>query len=191
MNGDDGYVDGGGGGSVWWELNVSEATNVNPALPQNLPAGHRPRKNGYRAYMISNGRDKYTEHQAGDQVGGSSTPLPANDPLITGQGSGYFVVIIDDASTIQRIEVDASNRMRIYVPVNQVPPGQNGPRQASLRWGLRTVARVTAPGQGGALTWARLRQALLGGGAVDTGVDPSAEAAIAEVVADSAARRAV
>jgi hypothetical protein len=179
MNGDDGYVDGGGGGSVWWELHVSEATEVGPAQPIDESAGgHRPRKNGYHSFLIRNGLDKFTEHKPGDQVGGGSAALGTTDPLITKQGAGYFVVIIDDATQIQRIELDANNRMRMYLPINAVQPGQRGPRQASLRWGLRNAARVKGAGP---MAWGRLRQALFGAGAVNTGDEPSAEEDVARI----------
>ena len=158
MNGDDGYADAGGGGSVWCDFHISE-TDIGPNWQQGVPngAGHRPRKVNHAAYKLTAASiDKFTQHAAGNNVQGKG-PLNGNDPLIADQGEGYFVLTIDNAAQIQRIEIDG-NTLRIYVPVvnpNPAPPPGQKVRQVSLRWGLRASNAL------GNSIWAALRTALL------------------------------
>src|SRR5687767_10550042 len=139
MNGDDGYTNGGGGGSVWCEFHVSESAERPSRKQVDHPAGHRPRKEDHEGWVIR-AHDKYTKHRANDEIKGMSGKLPGNHPLITQQGEDYFVLIVDDARQIHRVEVDG-NSLRIYVPIidSKLPAGQQ-PRQVSLRWGLRVFA---------------------------------------------------
>ena len=156
MNGDDGYTNGGGGGSVLWEFHVSEV-NADLHLEERIhPPDHRPRKSGYKAWH-ANGVDTYTEHTKGDTVG--EVTLTGEEDLVTGQGSGYFVLVIDDAREIKRIEIEppregGAQRIRIYVPVAKAKG-----RQVSLRWGLRRAV-------GDAVSWGKMVKQLLAGGAV-------------------------
>ena len=188
MNGDDGYADAGGGGSVWYEFQVSE-TDTPPAVgPAPGGRGHRPRKNTRAGYVVQRGKDTYAEHSAGDRVGGSPVGLPAADPLIAFQGTGYLELIVDDATQIERIEVGPGNSLRLFVKV--APPAViPGPRQASLRWGLRRIAVAPAPLPppgppdspnpvvGPALAWADIRDCLVENGAVDIAVEGPAASA--------------
>lgn len=173
MNGDDGYSDAGGGGSVWCDFHISEV-DVEPKWQQAAPgSNHRPRKEDHDAYRARAVIvDKYTEHKAGDKVKGHGKLPDASHPLIKGQGSGYFVMIVDNATQIERIEIE-NDTLRIYLPiVNPVqapPPGQRV-RQVSMRWGLRKSAAL------GTSIWTQLKKSLLatqgvadvtGGGSVE------------------------
>lgn len=158
MNGDDGYADAGGGGSVWCDFHVSEVDREPEWDEVQQPGGsHRPRKKGHDAYAVKTGVvDKYTEHRKGDDVKGHG-PLPDdNHPLIKHQGHGYFVLTVDNASQIQRIEIDGDT-LRVYVPIVN-PPDHQKARQVSLRWGLR----VFGEGDGVPGMWTALKVRLLG-----------------------------
>lgn len=152
-NGDDGYADAGGGGSVWCDFHVSEVGDEPEWDDANTGPGHRARKKDHKAYGVKTVVDKYTEHKVGDDVKGHG-PLPAGHPLLTSQGAGYFVLIVDKASQIERIEIEGDT-LRVYVPIK---PNEEHVRQVSLRWGLRVFDR------GDALRdmWTALRAALLG-----------------------------
>jgi hypothetical protein len=182
MNGDDGYTNGGGGGSVLWEFHVSEV-NADLSLTERIhPPDHRPRKAGYKALHAS-GVDTYTEHKKGDKVGtnGATTgevTLTGEEEFVKGQGSGYFVMVIDDARDIKRIEIDppgpgGAQRVRIYVPV-----AKSKGRQVSLRWGLRRAV-------GEAVQWGSLLKGLLSGGAVQ--IDRTAPTVEGPLEGDNAA----
>lgn len=142
-NGDDGYVDGGGGGSVWWEMAVSEGQLYSTEVV-NLK-GHPPRKDGHTAYKLR-GRDSYTEQ-----------PGPNPDP----RGDALIVVTIPDVQDITRIEF-VGNALRLYMPV---AAGINPVRQFSIRWGIRKVVQR-------AFNWANIRTALKNEGAVETADKP-------------------
>jgi hypothetical protein len=135
-NGDDGYVDTGGGNSVWWKLRVSDGTNFDTALDAKI---HTERKPGRAAYILS-GQDTYakTAHE----------------------GSEYYVVTIPDASDV-RIVVDG-DALRLFLPVKERAPGQmpsderdidhgRNP-QIRIRWGVRQAIS--------GMTWANFRKAL-------------------------------
>lgn len=158
-NGDDGYSDAGGGGSVWCDFHVSEV-DVEPTWRAATAADghHRDRKvdhNGYRPKAVI--VDKYTEHKTGDTVTGHGELKDPTHALLANQGAGYFVMVIDNATQIERVEVDGDT-LRIYLPVVNPkpapPPGQRV-RQVSMRWGLRKSEKL------GTKIWANLKNALL------------------------------
>ena len=163
-NGDDGYADTGGGGSVWCDFQISEVDidkGPEPKLKvfQADGSGHRPRKKKHEAYRLamSHVMDKFTELKGGDKIKGRDEPLEDGDDLITKQGKGYFVLIVDKATQIERVEIEGET-LRIYLPiVNPVPAPPPGKRvrQASLRWGLRDPKLL------GNSMWASLKAALL------------------------------
>ena len=170
MNGDDGYVDAGGGGSVWCEFHISETSDVPGLAPVTPGPGHRPRKDGHQGYLTTtDGKlivDKYTEHKPGDLIGGQ--PLPPNHPHIVNQGEGFFVLTIDNARQLERIEITPDDTVRLYVRIDNNAPFAEHVRQVGLRWGLRR--NITA-----GLSWAAVKQALLGTGAVNTANAASVE----------------
>jgi hypothetical protein len=188
-NGDDGYTNGGGGGSVWWELQVSEAERINHEPPPKVTGDkHRKRRDGHGPFRLS-GWDKFT-HILADRPGTiDGDPADGHDQF-EDQGDGYFVITIDDASTIRRVEVEG-NRLRLYVPVNAPLPldpqgnPQRNQRQVRLAWGLRSAVdrnKQAAFGWGG---WNALRAWLLG--AEGKAVDASLPRASIEVHRDELA----
>lgn len=158
-NGDDGYAEAGGGGSVWCDFHVSEVATEPKWEGVNYDGNdHRPRKVAHDAYRLRASTpiiDKCTEHKKDDDVKGHGR-LPDNHPLITGQGTGCFVIIVDTASQIERVEID-NDTLRIYLPIVQ-PDAGTSPRQVSLRWGLR----VFDPGECVRGMWDGLKKKLLG-----------------------------
>jgi hypothetical protein len=139
MNGDDGYVDGGGGGSVWWEVAVSEGRlrsetkgEFTEVCPDNRFNPHRPPQANHGRYMVT-GHDSFRESSARPE-----------------DGIGYFEITIFDARTIHRFELDQNGRtLRIYVPIADANKDQP---QYKVSWGLR---REMVP-----LSWDRLKAAL-------------------------------
>lgn len=156
MNGDDGYVDAGGGGSVWWELGVAEGQVPATELVDTNNGKHTPRKDNFAAYKVS-GHDSFTQRKAGDIVNGKElqpTDVPSD------QAPAFFVVSIEDARKISRIEV-VGDTLRVYFPVNDppdpLPANKRGPKQFSVRWGLRNLPTSSV--------WAEFKAALTGAGA--------------------------
>ncbi len=143
MNGDDGYVDGGGGGSVWWETGISEG-QVYSAEVVNLN-GHTRRKDGHTAYRLR-GYDSFTERRDDGRP----------DP----RGDGYIVVTITDVEDIRRIEF-VGRALRLYLPIETRDRDAPRLRQFSVRWGLRKVAQQL-------LDWAKVRAALIAQGAEES-----------------------
>ena len=138
MNGDDGYVDGGGGGSVWWEVAVSEGKltsgtkgEFTEVCPDDRFKPHRPPQANHGRYMLT-GHDSFRERTAKSEE------------------IGYFEITIFDAPTIHRVEVDRNGRtLRIYVPILRAD--KDNP-QYKVSWGLREKM--------GPLAWDRLKAAL-------------------------------
>jgi hypothetical protein len=162
MNGDDGYVDGGGGGSVWWETSVSEGELYSTQLV-NLN-GHTARKDGHTAYRLR-GYDSFTERKNGKKA----------DP----RGDGYIVVTITDVNDIKRIEFVGS-ALRLFLPIDGRGRDEPRVRQFSVRWGLRKVAQRV-------FNWERVRAALIDLGAVQT--SDGGDEVTREVGSASAGRR--
>lgn len=158
-NGDDGYADTGGGGSVWCDFHFSEVDTA-PEWREVSHAGngHRPRKRDHDAHQLKvKVVDKYTEHKKNDDVKGHGKLTDVEHPLIKNQGRGYFVMIIDNAAQIERVELEGET-LRIYLPIVDpvpAPPPGKRVRQASLRWGLRDPKLL------GTSMWAALKTALL------------------------------
>lgn len=161
MNGDDGYSDHGGGGSTWWRLRVSEATGiVHESAVVASQGNHRTRKDGHSSFLFS-GSDKFTEldpARPDHMIGGAR--VSATHPEFVGQGKGYFVVTIDNATQIERIEIQGET-LRVYLPI-VTPPGHQRVRQVSLKWGLR----VFGAGDGAPGMWAAVKAKLLGSAGV-------------------------
>ena len=139
MNGDDGYADGGGGGSVWWEVAVSEGRlssetkgEFTEVCPDNRFHPHRPPQANHGRYMVT-GHDSFRESSATSE-----------------DGSGYFEITVFDARTIHRFELDPNGRtLRIYVPIAD---GKKDDPQYKVAWGLRKEMEP--------LSWDRLKAAL-------------------------------
>lgn len=140
-NGDDGYVDTGGGGSVWWKLRVSEGHQFGTTLDEHVDMA---RATGKAAYLLS-GHDSYAEE--GKVVDGAA---------------GYYVVTIADAS--QARIVAAGNTLRVYLPVQEQAPALPDDErdiqhadgrvpQIRVRWGVRRLAAV-------GMTWAAFSKAI-------------------------------
>ena len=129
-NGDDGYVNGGGGGSVWWEVGISEADfderEVRGKFEHDGPDSKRTHetrqmKNGKVHYRLS-GHDSFRESQAGADE------------------RAYFEIVIGDVGQIADIVLDGET-LKIYLPVEKTPESKP---QYSVRWGLHR--EKAAPG---------------------------------------------
>jgi len=150
-NGDDGYADVGGGGSVQWRLRVSEGPQVKPTPADGA---HRTRSSGLTPWELS-GRDSYAK---------------AGDPPIEG-GEECLTVTITDVNQIRGIQM-ANGALRLYVPVSttklSAPPDEpdlshkdKWVPQIRLRWGMRVIPKEL-------ITVTQL-VAKLGGGEKDAG----------------------
>lgn len=148
-NGDDGYVDGGGGGSVWWEVGVSEGKIINSKapdykelFPDNTRSPHRPAKGNHGMYTLS-GHDSYRESTKTDNE------------------QGYFEITIVDATQISRIAFDANGQtLRLYLPIVD---SETPEKQFSVKWGLRQ--RIPS-----SLGWTQLKAALQSIGVISSAV---------------------
>ena len=136
MNGDDGYTNGGGGGSVWWEVAVSEGeletsekAKFNATCPDPRFKPHKAAKPNHARYMVT-GHDSFREEK--------------KEP----NEAGYFEITIPDASQITHVELDVKT-LRFFMPIDSA---HGKVEQYRVSWGMREKMAKNV--------WGQLRAAL-------------------------------
>jgi len=123
-NGDDGYSNGGGGGSVWWEVEVSEGKFLNANKGDFTETCPDPKHTTKRPALPNHGRFSVTGHDSFREA----SINPATE-------AGYFEITIFDPAQICQIDVDPAFRtLKIYLPIST---GNKPVMQYSVKWGIR------------------------------------------------------